>query len=336
MTPPMPTPALFFDTINAYQRTEALKAAIELDLFTAIGPDGKAAPEIAVACGASERGVRILCDYLAIQGFLGKRDGLYWQTADTRVFLDRNSPAYLGGTVQFLASPELVGHFGKLTEAVRRGGTADNHGGTTVDEFDGWVKFARGMAPMMRPGSVEIAELVDPTPEKPFRLLDIAAGHGLFGIAFAQRNPGVTVTAQDWGKVLEVARENAVAAGVGDRYETIPGSAFNVAFGEGYDVVLLTNFLHHFDVPTCIGLLRKVRAALAPGGRVATLEFVPNPDRVSPPASAGFSLVMLASTPGGDAYTFSELEHMFAEAGFSRSELIQLQRAPAQLVISHA
>src|SRR6185369_2508977 len=97
----------------------------------------------------------------------------------------------------------------------------------------------------------------------------------------------------------------------GGRFETIPGSAFTADFGSGYDLVLLTNFLHHFDVPTNEALLRKVHAALKPGGRAVTLEFVPNEDRVSPPVAAEFSLMMLGNTPAGDAYTFSELDRMF-------------------------
>ena len=121
--------------------------------------------------------------------------------------------------------------------------------------------------------------------------------------------------------MLEVAKENAQKAGVADGISTIEGSAFDVDFGSGYDLVLLTNFLHHFDPPTCETLLRKVRAALADGGRAVTLEFVPNEDRVTPPESAGFSMVMLAGTPSGDAYTFAELERMFANAGFSRSTI---------------
>jgi hypothetical protein len=80
--------------------------------------------------------------------------------------------------------------------------------------------------------------------------------------------------------------------------------------------VLLTNFLHHFDVPTCVGLLKKVRGALQPGGVSATLEFVPNEDRISPPMVAGFSLTMLISTAAGDAYTFRELAAMHREADF--------------------
>ena len=115
------------------------------------------------------------------------------------------------------------------------------------------------------------------------------------------------IVAVDWAGVLTVATANAKRAGVQDRYRTKPGDAFTVDYGDGYDIVLLTNFLHHFDLPTCTGLLRKVAAALKPGGRAVILEFVPNPDRVSPPMAAGFSLMMLATTPAGDAYTLAEI-----------------------------
>jgi ubiquinone/menaquinone biosynthesis C-methylase UbiE len=166
-------------------------------------------------------------------------------------------------------------------------------------------------------------------------VLDIAAGHGLYGLAFARQNPRAEVVALDWPSVLEAAKENARAAGVAERYQTIEGSAFEADFGGGYDLVLLTNFLHHFDPPTCEGLLRKVRAALADGGRAVTLEFVPHDDRVTPPIPASFSLTMLASTPSGDAYTFAELQQMFAHAGFTRSELHPLLPAIQSVVISH-
>jgi hypothetical protein len=120
----------------------------------------------------------------------------------------------------------------------------------------------------------------------------------------------------DWAPVLRVALDNARKAGVQDRYDMLPGSAFEVDFGGPYDAVLLTNFLHHFDVPTCVSLLKKVHAAMRPGGRAATLEFVPNEDRVSPPVPAAFALTMLASTVSGDAYTLSELSSMYRDAGF--------------------
>src|ERR1700720_637713 len=163
----------------------------------------------------------------------------------------------------------------------------------------------------------------------------LPAGHGLFGIAFAKNNPQAEIVALDWAPVLEVAKENARNAAVSDRYSTIEGSAFDVEYGSGYDLVLLTNFLHCFDMSTCEALLRKVGAALADGGRALTLEFVPNEDRISPPEAAGFSMTMLGATPSGDAYTFSELERMFSNAGFAHSEIHPLPPSIEQVVISH-
>ncbi len=123
-------------------------------------------------------------------------------------------------------------------------------------------------------------------------------------------------------------------AGIGERYRTIAGSAFEVPLGGPYDLVLLPNFLHHFDRPTCEGFLERVRAALAPGGRAVTVEFVPDEGRVSPPYAVMFSLVMLCSTPAGDAYTFSELDSMFRRAGFTGSELRAPSPAGPQVIIS--
>jgi ubiquinone/menaquinone biosynthesis C-methylase UbiE len=147
-------------------------------------------------------------------------------------------------------------------------------------------------------------------------VLDIAAGHGLFGITIAQRNPAAQIVAADWPAVLAVAGEHARSAQVQDRYRTLPGDAFKVDFPGDFDLALVTNFLHHFDPPTCTTFLRKVHAALRPGGQVVVLEFVPNPDRVSPPIPARFSLTMLAGTPSGDAYTLAELQAQLQDAGF--------------------
>lgn len=328
-----PSPALVFDTLNGYQRTQALKTAIELELFTAIGEGNSTAKAIAERCGASERGTRILCDFLTIGGFLTKQNDSYSLTLDAATFLDKRSPAYMGTVSNFILSPHIKDNFDRLTETVRNGGyTAD-----TAFEPDHpmWVEFARSMQPMMAMPAQLMAQIVDPTKDQKLRILDLAAGHGLYGIAFAKQNPQAEVTAVDWPRVLEVAQENAAAAGVAERYHTNPGSAFDVDYGTGYDLVLITNFLHHFDKDTCESLLRKVRAALADGGRAATLEFIPNDDRITPPQAAAFSMQMLGGTPSGDAYTFAELEQMFHNAGFARSEMHELPPTVERVVISH-
>jgi len=292
------------------------------------------AAHIAKRTGASEKGVRVLCDFLTIHGMLTKQGNEYGLTLDSATFLDKRSLAYLGGAVEFLCSDTIQEGNKRIAEAVRKGGTAMEAEGTVSEENPVWVKFARSMGALMFLPSQLIPKLVDPNPDRKLRILDIAAGHGLFGIGFAKNNPQAEITAVDWKPVLEVAKENAQKAGVGDRYNTIAGSAFDVEFGGGYDIALLTNFLHHFDPPTNETLLRKVHNALADGGRAVTLEFVPNEDRVSPPDAAGFSMMMLAGTPSGDAYTFPELERMFANAGFSRSTLHPLPPTIEQVVIS--
>lgn len=331
----IPNPGRLFQTISAYQSSAAMKAAIDLDVFTAIADRQTTAEQIAQRTGAAERGIRILCDFLTVIGFLTKTNSQYGLAPDAAVFLDRRSPAYMGSVADFLGTSELLNAFQHLTDAVRKGGTVLSDEGTVSYDNPVWVQFARSMAPMMKMPAEGISKLVGAEKGGKCRVLDIAAGHGLFGIDIARHNPEAEIVAVDWPNVLEVAKENARKSGVESRYSTLPGSAFEVEFGQGYDLILLTNFLHHFDVPTNEGLLRKVHAALASNGRAVTLEFVPNDDRVSPPEAATFSMVMLGSTAHGDAYTFAEFERMFKNAGFSRSEHFRQPPSPESVIISY-
>ena len=109
--------------MNAHQRTEALKAAIELEVFTAIGEGATTVADIAKRCNASEKGIRVLCDYLTIMEMLTKQNDHYGLTLDSSVFLDKRSPAYVGGAIDFLGSPLLAGSAKFMTDAVRKGGT---------------------------------------------------------------------------------------------------------------------------------------------------------------------------------------------------------------------
>lgn len=331
--PQAPTPERFFNAINAYQQTEAMRAAVELEVFTALAEGNTSAAAIAKRCKAAERGVRILCDFLAIHGFLTKSGTTYALAPDAALFLDRNSPAYVGGTIEFLLTNRLRETHARLTDAVRKGGCALGEG-TLEPENPDWVKFAEAMVPLMRmPAEIMAAELRKGGEAE--KILDIAAGHGIFGICAAIQNPKAHVYAADWKNVLEVAKKNAKAMGVADRYHLIPGSAFETDFGSGYDLALITNFLHHFDPPTCTAFMRRIYAALKPGGRAAIAELVPNADRVTPPTAAAFSMMMLATTPAGDAYTFAELESISKAAGFARVELAQPEIGLDRLVIAY-
>ena len=330
----MPSPALFFETMNGFQRTAAMNAALELDLFTTIADGHNTSAALAAHCRASERGMRILCDYLTVIGFLLKSGNKYALTEDSDVYLNRNSPACVAAAAEFWGSKMQRETYEDLAETIRKGGTTVSEQGNTEAEHPVWVKYARGMAPVAALTAPSVAKLVGGDTGGPLMVLDIAAGHGVYGISVARLNPLARIVALDWAPVLEVAKDNAENAGIADRYSTIAGSAFDEDLGEGYDLVLITNFLHHFDPATCEVFLKRVCHALKPGGRAAAVEFVPNDDRVSPGPDAAFSLVMLASTPAGDAYTFAEYQRMFSNAGFSRSEMHRMKERSCATIIS--
>jgi len=330
---PRPSPEKIFDALTRYQQTFALKAGIEVDLFTAVGEGANEPGSLAKRTQAAERGIRILADYLTIQGFLSKENGKYALTPDSAVFLDKRSPAYMGGMAEFLVSDQNLDNMDILTKSVRKGGTASEIGDNRKPEDDRWVKFARSMSAMAVPMAGVLTQMISPS-SGPVRVLDIAAGHGMYGVTVARNLANVHVTAVDWPAVLEVAKENAAKSGVADRYSTRPGSAFDADLGQGYDYVFITNFLHHFDPATNEKLLRRFHAALKPGGKALTVEFVPNPDRVTPPMAAAFSLVMLAHTDAGEAYTFAEYQKMFSAAGFKSCSLHPVPELPQQVIMA--
>lgn len=324
------SPERIFGMMQAHVQSAALKGGIDLGLFTAIGAGATTVATIAEACGASERGTRILSDYLTVAGLLTKTDGAYGLTPESAVFLDRKSPSYLGSAAQFLSHSMNLKAAADVAQTVRQGSTLLDGREYLEIENQVWVDFAEGMMPMMFPAAQFMAEQLD----GPKRLLDIAAGHGIFGVLAAARHPELQVDALDWPAVLAVAEKNAQKFGVADRWNKLEGSALTMDFGEGYDVIYLTNFLHHFDAAECTAILGKCRKALRPGGLLATLEFVPNPDRVSPPASAAFSITMLLNTPAGDAYTQAELEAMLHAAEFTENILHQVPASAQQLILS--
>lgn len=329
-----PTPLAIFEAARAYQDSFVVKAGVDLDVFTAIAKGSHTVAEIAKAAQSSERGMRVLLDALTILGFLTKSGDRYSLTSTSATFLDSRSPAYLGRAFTFFLHPSHIENMTNFADSVRKGGCSETH---HLDPDDAiWVDFARGMAPLMVPAAQAMAAHLKTAlaGRSAPKILDIAAGHGVFGVTVAQHIPGAHVYAVDWANVLEVAKENAARHGVGDRHHLIQGSAFDVDYGSGYDAVLLTNFLHHFDHATNVKLLKKITKAMNAGGELVILEFVPNPDRISPEVPALFSVNMLAGTPQGDAYTFAEIEKMCRDAGLEGARAIVLEAMPQTLVLA--
>jgi SAM-dependent methyltransferase len=300
-------PAWLLDEFRAYERTLALRTAVELDLFTRIGAGVNTIPALSKATRASVRGLRVLCDNLTINQHLVKEGNGYRLSLNSRVYLSKASPAYLGSGIKFLASDTYVEAFRDLLHSVKRGrGRAPE---------TSWPDYARFMSPLAQHVAAFVAEAMHADSAGPIRILDVAAGHGLYGLAFAARNAKAEIHALDAPQVLQVAAKNARKAGVRKRFHPIPGDVFNTSFGGPYDLVLTANIAHHLEPKANAELFQKCRAALKPKGKLVLLDLVVNDDRVSPPVEAGFALHLFA-TGSCDVYTFGEYQGMLRTAGF--------------------
>ncbi len=306
-------PTWLLDEFRAFERTLALRTAIEMDLFTRIGRGANTLRALAAASGASERGLRALCDYLTVQGHLLKRGARYSLTLNSRLYLTAGSPAYFGSAVKFFASDATLAAFCRLRQTVERGTACS----ADFAELD-WVEYARSMAPLAEATAQFAANALAGDSKGPMQVLDLGAGHGLYGLAIAAKNPAAQIFALDAQAVLKVAIGNARQAGVAARYHPIPGDALETEFGGPYDLVLAANLAHHFEEASNIRLFQKARAALKPTGRIALIEWVPNADRVTPAHDAAFALTVLATSARGAIYTLREYSRMLRTAGFRR------------------
>lgn len=320
-----------YDVCLSYQKTAAMNAAIKLDIFTKIGDHSLSVEQISSGTGASLRGVRILCDFLCVIGLLEKKTNLYNLSVEAKRFLDGKSPHCLADIIDFLAAPEMVSLI--MDDPLSYVITGGASGLTNISPDNPvWVRFAQAMIPFTSVTAKRTAAYITSRAMHPLNLLDVAAGHGLFGIEVAKLRGDASVTAIDSANVLEIAKNNADSAGLGNRYKTISGDAFELDWGNNYDLILLPNILHHFDPDGCVHLLVKARQSLCAKGSVLVIDMMPNPDRVSPPEQAAFAFFMLATTPQGDAYTFAEHETMARDAGLTLVDSMQLLPTPQTLI----
>jgi SAM-dependent methyltransferase len=250
-----------------------------------------------------------LCDHLTVGQHLLKRGNRYRLTLNSRVYLSKDSPAYFGSAVKFLASDTYIRSFCDLLRSVKQGRARSSK--------TDWPGFARLMSPFARHVAEYVAEAITAKSSGPIQVLDVAAGHGLYGLAIATRNPEAHVYALDSPAVLRVAAANAREAGVRKRFHPIPGDAFKAGYGGPYDLVLTANIAHHLEPKDNIALFKKCRSALKPDGKLVLLDFVVNDDHVSPPVEAGFAIHLFA-TGSCALYTFREYRQMLLAAGFSK------------------
>jgi (2Fe-2S) ferredoxin/SAM-dependent methyltransferase len=305
-------------TVRGFMESRVLLTALELDLFTAVG-GGATAAAVAEARQLSLHGTTRLLNAITGMGLLTKKDGLFDNTA--------LSARYLAAGAREDARDALKHNLGlwsrwsTLTEAVRQGRrVAPTDTGAGGDDWT--VPFIAAMHRNAALRAPQVVQAVGAAGAR--RLLDVGGGSGAYAIAFAQANPLLEAEVFDLPTVVPIARGHIEAAGLQDRLRTRTGDLRSDAFGSGYDLVLLCAICHMLSPEENLDLLRRVHAALAPGGRVVVQDFVLDPDGTTPAHASLFALNMLVGTPAGSTYTEVEYVEWLRAAGFAEAARVPL------------
>jgi ubiquinone/menaquinone biosynthesis C-methylase UbiE len=310
-----------------------LEAAIRHRVFDVLDAGPKTLKETAAATGASERGLRIIMNALVGLNFLAKTDGeRYTLTPESEAFLVSTKPAFHGGFLKH-ASEQLIPHWLQLNEVVRTGKPAMsvNQEGAGSEFFQ---QFVADIFPMSYPAAMTLGKhLALGNTGTEVRLLDLAAGSGVWGIALAQGSERVTVTAVDWIGVLPATQAMVGRFGLTSRFKFVDGDLSSADFGQGHNVATLGHILHSEGEVKSKALLRKVFGALAPGGTIAIAEFLVNADRTGPVMPLLFAGNMLVNTDEGDTFSFEEISGWLADAGFTNARLLEVP-GPSPLVLA--
>ena len=326
------TPERIMQFTWGYVPTFLLETAIHHRVFDVLDAGPKTLKETAAATGTSERGLRILMNGLVGLNFLAKDGQQYALTPESNAFLVSTKPAFQGGILRH-ASTQLIPKWLQLNEVVKTGkpATAVNQQGPGSDFFQ---QFVQDLFPVAYPAAQLLAKtLALSKSAAPVRVLDLAAGSGVWGIALVQSSENVTATAVDWSGVLPATKQTVARFGLSDRFTFVAGDLDSADFGQGHNVATLGHILHSEGEARSKALLRKVFEALAPGGTIAIAEFLVNEDRTGPVGSLFFAANMLVNTDEGDTFSFEEIREWLKAVGFTDARLLEVP-GPSPLVLA--
>jgi 3-hydroxy-5-methyl-1-naphthoate 3-O-methyltransferase len=317
------TPDRIMQLAWGYAPPLIIEAAVKHRLFDALDASAKTAPQLARAAGVSLRGVTAICNALVGLRLLARAGDRYKLTPESATFLVAGKPAYYGAFFHHI-STQLVPKWLALEKIVRTG-RSDTHVNSEKEGAEFFGEFVESLFALSYAGAKVLGEYLGvPKAKKPIRVLDLAAGSGVWGIALAEQSPQVRVTAVDWPPVLTVTERIARRHAVADRLTTIPGDLLKVRFGKNHQVATLGHILHSEGRARSRKLLKKTFAALAPGGTIAIMEFLVNKDRTDPLVGLLFAVNMLVNTEEGDTFSFEEISGWLREAGFTKPRLLEV------------
>ncbi len=313
-----PTPDRIFQTGMAFWASKTLLSAVEMELFTDLAKHPADLTTLQGRLGLHPRAAADFLDALVALGFLEREAGIYGNTAETGLFLDKAKPSYVGGILE-MCNHRLYGFWGSLTTALRTG-ESQNESKGGHDPFAALYadparlrEFLRAMSGVSRGANMAIARQFPWSNYGTFADIGTAQGDLAAQIALAQ--PHLKGIGFDLPEVAPVFEEYAATNGLGDRLSFIGGSFFTDDLPKA-DVILFGHILHDWDLETKRMLLSKAHAALPEGGAVVVYDSIIDDARKENAFGLLMSLNMLIETPGGFDYTGADCIGWMKEAGF--------------------
>jgi hypothetical protein len=321
-------------TGTAFWASKVLLSAVEMEVFTELAKHPEDLASLQARLGLHPRSARDFFDALVALGFLNRKNGVYSNTPETGLFLDKRKPSYIGGILE-MANHRLFGFWNNLTNALRTG-LPQNEIKDNQDLFAALYadparlkEFLRAMSGVSRGANMNIARKFPWTKYKTF--VDAGTAQGDLAVQIALANPhlhGIGFDLPECGPIFEdYVAENKLAK----RIKFASGSFFTDALPKA-DVVLYGHILHDWDLTEKRTLLRRAYEALPVGGAVIVYDSVIDDDRSQNAFGLLMSLNMLIETVGGFDYSGADCCGWMKEIGFKETRVEHLV-GPDSMVI---
>lgn len=295
---------------KAYQKSKVLLTALELDIFTALGDTEKTCEELAAEIDAKPEALERLLNALCALNLLVKHINTYQNTKGTARFLVRGKEEYLG-SLNHIAN--LWETWGDLTDVVKNGKTQNYK--ALEDKSDDWIKdYVDSLHFQSAMKAPDIVSYLDLTGVK--RVLDIGCGSAIYCVAFVKAKPDLKAVAFDHPNIIRETQKYIEYENLNSRIEAIGGDALTDDFGEGFDMIFVSDLINQYSLFENIDIFRRIHAALNPGGKLVVQDYIIDDDKLGPLKAVMESINMLVNTPNGNIYTQTDLWIMMKEAGF--------------------
>ena len=323
-------PKPIFDAIVPAGKAKTIFVANKLRVFDKLSHRWLSAEELAQELDASERSLTMLLKALAAVGYLKYKNGKYTNAKVAQQWLVEGSAKYVGNFLRHY--DDLWGMWGGLEQAVKTDKPVVNFFQYCDEHPQVQRNFILANKDIATTAAGEVVSKVK-VPQQARRLIDLGGAHGYYSVAFCRKYPQLSALVLDWEKPVQIGKEVVEQEKMSHRVAFKVGDYMTDDIGSGCDIALLFALFHSEPPDTNQATIKKVYAALNPGGTIAITEVLSYRGEKESDVGLLFALNMLACTPRGETYAYDEVKSWLEDAGFADVKRADLRRLPGYSLV---